>query len=157
MDVHRLRRFAHRLIHAGIALPVALLAVILMCQVFFRYGLNSSLYWGEELARYILVMMTFLGSLLLLQRDTLTTINLGTPPSKRDFVRRLLAYAPTLLFYGLLAWSAFALISRTGSQRSIALGLPMWVVYSPILICGAVGALIVLVKILRPNLPRTES
>lgn len=157
MDSRRLRRFAHRLVQAGIALPVALLAVILMSQVFFRYGLNSSLYWGEELARYILVMMTFLGSLLLLQRGTLTTINLGGPASERDLVHRLLVHTPTLLFYCLLAWSAFALISRTGSQRSIALGLPMWVVYSPILICGGVGALIVLAKILRPHRPGTES
>ena len=154
MDSHRLYRCVHRLIHAGIALPIALLAFILMCQVFFRYGLNSSLYWGEELARYILVMMTFLGSLLLLQRGTLTTINLGKPSSRTGFVHRLLGHAPTLLFYCLLAWSAFALISRTGSQRSIALGLPMWAVYSPILICGAVGAMIVLVKILRPQPPR---
>lgn len=142
-------RWAGWLVHAGIALPVALLALILMGQVFFRYGLNSSLYWGEELARYILVMMTFLGSLFLLQRDSLTTIELGAPPPKTSVARRLIAYAPTLLFFCFLAWSAFALISRTGSQRSIALGLPMWIVYSPILICGALGALITLLKILR--------
>lgn len=145
----RLSRWAGWLIHAGIALPVALMALILMGQVFFRYGLNASLYWSEELARYILVMMTFLGALFLLQRDSLTTIVLGAPPSTTTVGRRLLAYAPTLIFFGVLAWSAFALISRTISQRSIALGLPMWVVYAPILICGALGAVIVLLKILR--------
>lgn len=145
----RFGRWAGWLVHAGIALPVALLALILMGQVFFRYGLNASLYWSEELARYILVMMTFLGSLYLLFRDSLTTIVLGTPPSTTTVGRRLLAYAPTLLFFCFLAWSAFALISRTGSQRSIALGLPMWAVYSPMLICGAAGALIMLLKILR--------
>ena len=145
----RLSRWAGWLIHAGIALPVALMALILMGQVFFRYGLNASLYWSEELARYILVMMTFLGALFLLQRDSLTTIVLGAPPSTTTVGRRLLAYAPTLIFFGVLAWSAFALISRTISQRAIALGLPMWVVYAPILICGALGAVIVLLKILR--------
>ncbi len=145
----RLGRWAGWLIHAGIALPVALLALILMGQVFFRYGLNSSLYWGEELARYILVMMTFLGSLFLLQRDSLTTIVLGTPPPTTTVGQRLLAHAPTLIFFCVLAWSAFALISRTGSQRSIALGLPMWAVYAPMLICGALGTLIMLLKILR--------
>ena len=145
----RLSRWAGWLIHAGIALPVALMALILMGQVFFRYGLNASLYWREDLARYILVMMTFLGALFLLQRDSLTTIVLGAPPSTTTVGRRLLAYAPTLIFFGVLAWSAFALISRTISQRAIALGLPMWVVYAPILICGALGAVIVLLKILR--------
>lgn len=151
MEPNRLRlgRWAGRLVHAGIALPIALLALILMGQVFFRYGLNSSLYWSEELARYILVMMTFLGSLFLLQRDSLTSIVIGTPPPTLTVGQRVLAYAPTLLFFCFLAWSAFALISRTASQRSIALGLPMWLVYSPILICGTLGALIVVVKILR--------
>jgi TRAP-type C4-dicarboxylate transport system permease small subunit len=154
MESHRLRRCVHRLVHAGIALPVALLTLILMGQVFFRYALNSSLYWGEELARYILVTMTFLGSLLLLRRGTLTTIVLGKPSPGTGFMHRLLRHAPTLLFHCLLAWSAFALISRTGSQRSIALGLPMCAVYAPILICGTVGALIVLMKILRLQPPR---
>lgn len=37
------------------------MSVVVAVQVFFRYALNHSLFWSEELARYILVWLTFLG------------------------------------------------------------------------------------------------
>ncbi|MPZ63313.1 MAG: TRAP transporter small permease subunit [Propionibacteriales bacterium] len=42
------------------ALFVALVGVVLL-SVVFRYVLNSSLLWGEELARYLAVWLVFLG------------------------------------------------------------------------------------------------
>ncbi len=147
-------QLAQGLVYLVLALPVVLLSLILIAQVVFRYGLNSSLYWSEELSRYILVLITFIGSLYLLQQDSLTTIELGVRSRARSVLGRAISFAPTLLFFGLFGWSAFSLISRTASQKSIALGLPMWLVYSPMLACGVAGALIVLLKILLPNAPR---
>lgn len=39
---------------------VAAMTIIILVQVFFRYVLNNSLPWSEELARYLMVWMTFL-------------------------------------------------------------------------------------------------
>lgn len=39
----------------------AAIVVVVLTAVFFRYVLNSSLMWGEELARYLSVWLVFLG------------------------------------------------------------------------------------------------
>ena len=38
------------------------MAIIVAVQVFFRYVLNQSLFWSEELARFLLVWLTFFGA-----------------------------------------------------------------------------------------------
>ena len=38
-----------------------LMTIIIALQVIFRYGLNDALSWSEEVARYMMVWMTFLG------------------------------------------------------------------------------------------------
>lgn len=39
---------------------IAIMTCLILCQVFFRYVLNDALSWSEELARYLMVWMTFL-------------------------------------------------------------------------------------------------
>lgn len=40
---------------------VFFMTVVIALQVIFRYGLNDALSWSEEVARYMMVWMTFLG------------------------------------------------------------------------------------------------
>ena len=46
----------------------------MLLQVFFRYVLNASLSWSEELTRLLFVWLTFLGFGLAAQRGALPTI-----------------------------------------------------------------------------------
>jgi TRAP-type C4-dicarboxylate transport system permease small subunit len=45
------------------------IAVALLMQIIFRYALNSPLIWTEELSRYLLVWITFLGINYALRRN----------------------------------------------------------------------------------------
>ena len=55
-------------LHKGIGFVLvvitALQAVLLMASVFFRYILNSPIVWGDEIVRYSLIWMTFVGAAL---------------------------------------------------------------------------------------------
>ena len=47
-----------------------LLAIVVFVQFFTRYVLNDSLGWTEEIARYLLVAVTFAGSAVAVRRNT---------------------------------------------------------------------------------------
>lgn len=51
-------------------------AGITLIQVFFRYGLNHSLAWPEEMARWALVWLVFLGAAMLARRSSHIAIDL---------------------------------------------------------------------------------
>ena len=62
---HPIDRFSRRtntvIEQSLLGLGILMIGVV-AAQVFFRYVLNHSLFWSEELARYILVWLTFLGA-----------------------------------------------------------------------------------------------
>ena len=132
-----------RLVRPVTPLLVWALAALLIAQVIFRYGLNHSLYWSEEAARYLLILLTFSASLALVASDRLTSFG-GTNDRKRPVFVRFLDRCPALLFFFLLTLSTLQLIEKTQGQSSIALRLPMWLVYSPMLFFGLVGVALTL-------------
>jgi TRAP-type C4-dicarboxylate transport system permease small subunit len=47
----------------------AVITIDIILQVFFRYVLNNSLQWSEELGVYVMIWMVFLGSSLLMRNS----------------------------------------------------------------------------------------
>ena len=65
----------------AMALATAIIA-ILLAQILFRYVLNSSIIWSEEVATWCLVWLVFLGSASLLRR---WSSPMHCPPSDSPF------------------------------------------------------------------------
>lgn len=116
---------------------------IVIVQVFSRYILNHSLFWSEELARYLLVWLTFLGSSVAYYRRMHPSINLFQNRMPRQLKRRLrfIVDILSLAFFCVMIWygSEFAYFVRL--QTTAALSLPKWLVFSIIPVSGTLLAL----------------
>ena len=129
--------FCDRLHVALRGLLVALMAfyfALVLTQVFFRYVLNESLFWSEEVVRYSLVWSTLLGAAVVAYQRAhirIEVLELLLPPAARRVVH-FLADALTLAFTIILCVTGIQFVERTIFQHSASLGAPMWVVYGAV-------------------------
>ncbi len=111
------------------------LAAVVFYQVFTRYVLNDAAGWTEEIARYLLVAVTFLGGAMAVRRNTHIQV---------DFVYRFLPAAAgralsifvdvvRAAFLGYAVWLTWLLMAKIGSQRMAIVELPIGLVFGAML------------------------
>jgi TRAP-type transport system small permease protein len=112
------------------------LAVVVFYQVFTRYVMNDAAGWTEEIARYLLVAVTFLGGAMAVRRGTHIQV---------DFVYRFLPRAAGRVlslfvdvvraaFFGYATWLTWLLLDKIGSQRMAIVELPIGLVFGAMLL-----------------------
>jgi TRAP-type C4-dicarboxylate transport system permease small subunit len=114
------------------------MTVIVAIQVFSRYVLNHSLFWSEELARYLLVWLTFLGASVAYRRKAhpgIDVVIVRASPSVQKLFRLVVHFASILLF-GVMILFGFKFSYFVRMQISPALHLPKWIIFSIIPISG---------------------
>lgn len=102
---------------------LAALTVLVCLGVFFRYALNASLVWYDEFASYLLVWLTFYGSVVAQYHGRhinfdLLVDKLG-PPARR--VADIIAELAVLGFQFVLFWYGWILTERMGDETAISL------------------------------------
>lgn len=102
---------------------LAALSVVVCLGVFFRYALNSSLVWYDEFASYMLVWLTFYGSVVAdyhrrhINFDLL--VNKLAPGPRR--VVDVIGEIAVLGFQFVLCYYGWVLLERMGDETAIAL------------------------------------
>lgn len=119
------------------------MVMIVAAQVFARYVLNHSIFWSEELARFLLIWLTFLGSSVAYRRQAHASIDVvfrRLPPAGRR-AAVLAVHLVTLFFAAVMVYfgARFAYFVRL--QISPALYLPKWIPHSIIAVSGMVWVL----------------
>jgi TRAP-type C4-dicarboxylate transport system permease small subunit len=121
------------------------LAIIVFLQFFTRYILNDSLSWTEEIARYGLMWLAFIGGAVVTRKKTQIAVELLGNLMKPGPVRTaLFAFVDfvTLGFMGLLAYFSISITERMQSQTMTVFDLPMSLVYGGV----AAGCFMMLIR-----------
>lgn len=123
----------------GIVLAVFwVLAAVVFLQFFTRYVLNDSIAWTEEIARYLLIGVTFIGAVMATRKQSHIAVEfmfrwMNRP--MRRFTQTLIDLV-CIVFFGALAVFSGQLAMRTG-QMMVSLEIPKSVVYWSVSVCFA--------------------
>lgn len=124
-----------RLAEATLALIMASYAVIICTQVFYRFALNQSLTWSEELVRYGLLWGVMIGAGVASDRGAHVALDplRGLLKSRRaQAIVTWIVGLLVIIFCAIVAYASWQYIGRLWMMTSPAIRLPMRYVFAAI-------------------------
>lgn len=130
----KLVRFYDELEAHILSFSLAFTTILIFVQVVMRYVFNNSLSWSEELARYIFIWQIWLGTSVSMKANEHICLDMlnNKLQGKAKIILALIANILMMLFCAFLAKYGYDLavsMMRRGN-KSVALRIPMWIVYS---------------------------
>ena len=111
----------------------SVILLIILVAVFFRYVVNQSLVWSDEIVRYLFVWFTLLGAALVLRDRRHIRVEYFVEHMPWG-LRRVVEFAGLLLilaFNVFLVVAGFLWVHETSGTSTPALGLPLnWIFYA---------------------------
>ncbi|NWF91846.1 MAG: TRAP transporter small permease [Syntrophaceae bacterium] len=123
----KLRNLASKLAKSIIILMMAAMSVVIIIQVYVRYVVKGSFPWSEEVARYLMAWVVFMGSSLGIETGAHVGVEFFVslmPKRSRTGVKVIIKLA-MLLFLAAAIKEGFSLCISIAFQRSPALMIPM--------------------------------
>lgn len=138
-------------------LGVAMTLLILL-QVFFRFVIYVPFPWSEECARYLMIWMGMLGSVIALQqgRHIGVTFFMERLPTGLQKPARGLTQAGMILFLGILCWQGILFSLFNADQISPALEISMIIPFGAIPVGSLMMILVMLAQMLDLFFPGSE-
>ncbi|MDX9861151.1 MAG: TRAP transporter small permease [Rhodospirillales bacterium] len=114
------------------------LVLDIFAQFFTRYVLNDSLAWTEEIARYLLIGVCFVGSITAVRKNSHIMVEFlfRFIPPKLGVVLVFAGDVGRIAFFGLLSWVCFKLAGKT-MQMMVSVNVPKSAVYYLVSVCLA--------------------
>ncbi|MGP9683003.1 MULTISPECIES: TRAP transporter small permease [unclassified Brachybacterium] len=117
------------------ALLIAVFAIIIF-QVFTRYVLNMPLPWSEEVARLLVVWLTFVGAGFVASRNAHIAVDILAVylPRKLATATQIFSMLTVVAASAYMVWAAISLMLLTGPLRMTATSLPMPLLYGAVFV-----------------------
>lgn len=110
---------------------LAVMTAIIFWQVFSRFVVGSSLAWSEELSRFLMIFMIFIGASIALRGNELISVELllerlaGT--SRKILV--IIIQLVSIVFFIILIKYGYAMAESFSNQKAPSLGVSMQIIY----------------------------
>ncbi len=112
-----------------------MMAAVVFYQVFTRYILDDSAGWTEEIARYFLVAVVFVGASMSVRKNNHIQVDYFYRLMPKAMARVLSTAVDVVrcLFLGYATWLTWLLLQRIGNQPMAVIELPVGWVFSAML------------------------
>ncbi|MCM3762069.1 TRAP transporter small permease [Alkalihalobacillus oceani] len=108
-------------------------SLLIFVQVVLRYVFNYSLYWSEEVARYLIIWFIFIGSSIAVREKAHATVDLLLVylPPRFKRILSILGSVIAIIFFVLIFQSGIQTIENVMQFNNVtpALGIPMYMPY----------------------------
>ena len=108
-----------------------LLGLTVFTQFFTRYVLNNSAAWTEEIARYLLIAVVFVGATIGVTKNNHIQVDFFFRFMPRALARgmALLVDAIRIVFFAAAVWLTWLMMQKMGDYQMTIIDLPMNIVY----------------------------
>jgi TRAP-type C4-dicarboxylate transport system permease small subunit len=127
-----------RLNRGALVLLLAAMAIIIFANVVLRYTTSQSIEWAEEVARYLMVWLTFLGAGPVLRYGghiAVDNLQDSLPPRAAVALRAVIA-ALLFAFFGFMVWFGVLYVQRAQFQMTPTTQISMGWVYAAMPVGG---------------------
>ena len=138
-------RFLEESLNALSVTMLVMYFILVLLQIFFRFVINESLFWAEELVRGLMIWGVMIASVLVGRARghiRVEALELMVGPNARRYIYQLCDLL-SIIFCVLLAVASVQLMSRVWNQMTPMLEIPKWTVYMALCVGPVLEALII--------------
>lgn len=130
---------------------VAVIAAIMMCAVFWRYVLDNSIPWSEELSKYLMVWLAFLGAPVALKNANHINIDLLMKlfPPRGEQAFHVLINLIIIATMGIVFWKGVAFAELGARQVASSVQISMLYMYLAVPVGSALTIIVAIEHALR--------
>ena len=132
--IKRISTFFDKVCRVLVQMLTALMFVVILLQVFFRYFLHAPLSWSEELARFTMNWITFIGVSAACKADSLSRVDIVTQKLSHKTQKALFVIADLIMLVitVMLFYYSIQFCTSPSSLTGMSPGLhiPNWLIYS---------------------------
>jgi TRAP-type C4-dicarboxylate transport system permease small subunit len=131
------------------AVILAVISIIVVISVFFRYCLGDALSWTEEASRFLVVYVGLIGAAIALYKNDHAAVTsfVGLLPSFAQKICRVASCLLIGIFSAIMIVYGFRLAFYSGARADI-LPIPMWIPLLSVPLSGMVIFLTILLRLI---------